>query len=242
MRSYIESYASNHTLIVLAFANLAITAWLIAILKLRGVSFNSHSLGATAPVMPYQPAISCVTDPSYSMVTRPILHTQVESAIEGSLRADSVLGVVVVRTPHSGVPFRRAISTMELLSSIRQIVSRPHFVHLTGSTIAIVVPRLKLRASLEEIANRIRQGLDVMGRTEDGRSDFAIGTAMYPIDGYDAQQLIESAQTHLQSCGAPQCQDADGWPSLDSTASNENEVVVQYPSHSTGMRTPQTFL
>lgn len=200
----VESLFTNHAVFLLSLAALSL-ALLLKMQRKPNESRAGSNTHDTDPVeIPYRPVLSFKEgqdDFFHAMTNRLSLRGQVSRAIESSLQANRVIGVVVIRNPRLMEAFEREEmdATVETLSIIREIVSRPHFLHISNSEIAVFVPQLKLRASLETLAEELQRNLSGFGVDEKGRANCASGTAMYPIDGYDAEALLASAKSKLET-------------------------------------------
>lgn len=163
-----------------------------------------------------------LNDASLSMT----LPQRIEAAIELSKIVSRAFGILSIRIDDmDAVAQHMELGTAEdaiakISSALRKTLrSTDRAIGVDGEEILICLPLIAVRSDLNAISARLSRAVarTIAGQTSDASRAFVpaidIGIAMHPIDGYRAQDLIESAQAHSREARAFRL----GRPTISST-------------------------
>lgn len=152
-----------------------------------------------------------LNDASLSMT----LPQRIEAAIELSKIVSRAFGILSIRIDDmDAVAEQMDLASAEdaiakISSALRRTLrSTDRAIGVDGEEILVCLPLIAVRSDLNAISARLSRAVakTIAGQASDASTAFVpaidIGIAMHPIDGYRAQDLIESAQAHSREARA----------------------------------------
>lgn len=131
------------------------------------------------------------------------LNDRVRVAIEASLRASRVIGVIVFHLPRvisNGRTMEVSERQVEELAALLRSKLRQTdgVVRLGDGSIAVFISLLATKGNLNKIAHRLYTETQQFFISAPASQPLAPGTAMYPIDGYEPEDLIAAAHARME--------------------------------------------
>jgi diguanylate cyclase (GGDEF)-like protein len=145
-------------------------------------------------------------EPGQTIADRRALVAGIQTSIVSSLNRSRTIGLMYVELGNLGA-IRQKLGwdsadrvVTDIAEMLRSEFRRSDLVaRLEGDVMVVMASDISARADLEGIATRIRKVLDkfAISALPDVRIAAEIGSAMYPIDGYSAEDMLAAARNSL---------------------------------------------
>lgn len=214
-----------------------------AIFNHANVSDSSSSSQSTSKFIKRKDA--AINEQAYHKVSKKLLanpfgaeytgisiEQRVQIATEASLRVSRKVGVIVFRfadetnSQLANNQRRSFHQTEKTITRFRNILRKTDCVcSNTNNEVIVFISFLETKLELNEIANRLLSATLKDNGTENNKLNFLPGIAMYPLDGYNAEELVKTAKLRTEPV-SKEASEATRSISADASRATQSSLIA----------------